>query len=99
MLEARMVGKVSASAPQPQPTWSSVANDFTESVVSSDSDDDNGGEFVIQAYTQKRQKLEENDISTVFERVEAVADTRQNIAEITDGKAGSEVNRKKTKPW
>ncbi len=30
----------------------------------------NGGEFLIQANTQKRQKLQEDDSSTVFEHVE-----------------------------
>uniref|UniRef100_A0A5B6ZYP2 Putative serine/threonine-protein kinase TOUSLED isoform X1 n=2 Tax=Davidia involucrata TaxID=16924 RepID=A0A5B6ZYP2_DAVIN len=108
-LEARLVGKASSAAPAPAPaqaTWSSVssltkfgapppAEDLAESLVSSDSDDDNGGEFLIQANTQKRQKLEEDDRSTVFEHVEAVADIRQKIVETVGTKAGSEVNRKK----
>uniref|UniRef100_A0A5B7A0Z4 Putative serine/threonine-protein kinase TOUSLED isoform X1 n=1 Tax=Davidia involucrata TaxID=16924 RepID=A0A5B7A0Z4_DAVIN len=105
-LEARMAGRSSSAPPAPaQPTCSSVssvtklgaaaAEDLAESLVSSDSDDDNGGEFLIQANTQKRQKLEEDDRSTVFEHVEAVADIRQKIVETVGTKAGSEVNRKK----
>ncbi|KAA8550116.1 hypothetical protein F0562_001800 [Nyssa sinensis] len=105
-LEARMVGKASSAAPAPaQATWSSVssvtklgaapAENFAESLVSSDSDDDNGGEFLIQANIQKRQKLEEDDRSTVFEHVEAVADVRQKTLETVDTKAGLDGNRKK----
>ncbi|CAK9175470.1 unnamed protein product [Ilex paraguariensis] len=103
-LEARMVGKASLAASGPtQATWSSVslapklgaAENLVEPLVSSDSDDDdNGGEFLIQANTQKRCKLED-DRSTVFEHVEALADGRQMIVDNMDNKAGLDVNRKK----
>ncbi|KAK9939276.1 hypothetical protein M0R45_015977 [Rubus argutus] len=106
-LEARMVGKASSAPPaQPQQqlqqsAWSSLspapkfatADLAAEPSTSSDSDDDNGGEFLIQANTQKRQKLQEEDCtSTVFEHVEAVVDVRQMVV---DTKANSDVNRKK----
>ncbi|KAL5575136.1 hypothetical protein UlMin_016835 [Ulmus minor] len=74
---------------QQLPTWSSVpasvkfvADDLAEPSTS-DSDDDNGEEFLIQANTQKRQKLQE---------VEAAADGRQMIVET---KANSDTNRKR----
>lgn len=106
-LEARMVGKASSAPPaQPQQqlqqsAWSSLspapkfatADLAAEPSTSSDSDDDNGGEFLIQANTQKRQKLQEEDCkSTVFEHVEAVVDVRPMVV---DTKANSDVNRKK----
>ncbi|KAK9280371.1 hypothetical protein L1049_014060 [Liquidambar formosana] len=104
-LEARMVGKGSASAPAPA-TWSAAssatatakfgaAEGLVEAAISSDSDDDNGGEFLIQANTQKRQKLEEDDRTTLFERIEAAADGRQKIVETMETKAGFDVTRKK----
>ncbi|XP_062016104.1 serine/threonine-protein kinase TOUSLED isoform X2 [Rosa rugosa] len=105
-LEARMVGKASSAPPahpqpQPQSSWSSLssapkfvtADLSAEPSTSSDSDDDNGGEFLIQANTQKRQKLQQDGTSTtIFEHVEAVADVRQMVV---DTKVNSDVNRKK----
>ncbi|KAL6211589.1 hypothetical protein ACLB2K_016813 [Fragaria x ananassa] len=76
-----MVGKAS-SAPPPaaQSSWPSLSSApkfvsadlaSAEPSTSSDSDDDNGGEFLIQANTQKRQKLQEDGTSTtVFDHVE-----------------------------
>lgn len=64
---------------QQQPSWPAVSSaackfggsdDLAEPLSSSDSDDDNGREFLIQANTQKRQKLRGDDDSTVFEHVE-----------------------------
>ncbi|PQQ14043.1 serine/threonine-protein kinase TOUSLED [Prunus yedoensis var. nudiflora] len=88
---------------QPQQSaWSSLSAapkfataDLAEPSTSSDSDDDNGGEFLIQANTQKRQKLQEDGNSTVLEHAEAVADGRQVVVESIDTKATSDVNRKK----
>ncbi|KAJ1432178.1 Serine/threonine-protein kinase, active site [Sesbania bispinosa] len=104
-LEARMVGKGSSTAAQPQQSgWSSVpsagkfggaAEDLPEPSTSSDSDDDNGGEFLIQANTQKRQKLQEADNSNVFERVEVVTEGRQTSLEAMETKVNVDVNRKK----
>ncbi|XP_031287079.1 serine/threonine-protein kinase TOUSLED isoform X1 [Pistacia vera] len=105
-LEARMVGKAPAQQPQQQQqqnTWASVstatrsvaADDMDQASTSSDSDDDIGGEFLIQANTQKRQKLQEDENSAVFERVGAVVDGRQKISETVEAKVGLDVNRKK----
>ncbi|KAI5323322.1 hypothetical protein L3X38_032394 [Prunus dulcis] len=88
---------------QPQQSaWSSLSAapkfataDLAEPSTSSDSDDDNGGEFLIQANTQKRQKLQEDGNSTVLEHAEAVADGKQMVVESIDTKATSDVNRKK----
>lgn len=109
-LEARMVGKPPAAQQQQHQhqhqqhaTWAALsstarsvaaAEDLAQESSSSDSDDDIGGEFLIQANTQKRQKVKEDDNSTVFERVEVVADGRQNTTETLEAKA-SDVNRKK----
>ncbi|KAM1040821.1 hypothetical protein TB1_029417 [Malus domestica] len=98
-LEARMVGKASSALPalqqqqQQQPRFTTA--DLAEPSTSSDSDDDNGGEFLIQANTQKRQKLQEVGNSTVLEHVEAVVDGRQMVVETVDTKATSDVNQKK----
>ncbi|KAF4371045.1 hypothetical protein G4B88_002974 [Cannabis sativa] len=91
------------SAPaQQQQTWSSmssamkfVTDELPEPSTSSDSDDDTGGEFLIQANTQKRRKLEEDESTTAFERVEVVADGRQLNAETVETKVNVDVNRKK----
>ncbi|XP_048324196.1 serine/threonine-protein kinase TOUSLED isoform X1 [Ziziphus jujuba] len=72
-----------------------VSDDLAEPSTSSDSDDDNGEEFLIQANTQKRQKLQEDGSATVFDHVEAVADGRQMIVETVETKVNVDVNRKK----
>ncbi|KAL2507397.1 Serine/threonine-protein kinase TOUSLED [Forsythia ovata] len=110
-LEARMVGKEpSAVATQTkaqaraQPTsppapvkFGGPLDSLPESLVhSDDSDDDNGGEFLIQAKTQKRLKVKEHSGSTVFEHVQAAADTRQKIIETLDSnKVALNVNKRK----
>ncbi|XP_043702783.1 serine/threonine-protein kinase TOUSLED-like isoform X3 [Telopea speciosissima] len=75
-LEARMAGKGSSTTPV-QATWSTASSakfgameDSAEPSTSSDSDDDNGGEFLIQPNTQKRQKFEEDDLTTAFQQSE-----------------------------
>lgn len=98
-LEARMVGKASSVTSQAN-SWSSPAmfeNVAEPAAVSSDSDDDdNGVEYLIQANTQKRRKLEEDDSSTSFDRVETAADTGKKMVENTEtSKVGSDVNRRK----
>ncbi|XP_017191411.1 serine/threonine-protein kinase TOUSLED-like isoform X3 [Malus domestica] len=110
-LEARMVGKASSASAAPpalqqqqlpQSAWSSLSSaprfttaDLAEPSTSSDSDDDNGEEFLIQANTQKRQKLQEDGNSTVLEHVEAVVDGRQMVVETTNATATSDLNKKK----
>ncbi|KAL9316115.1 hypothetical protein ACSQ67_017116 [Phaseolus vulgaris] len=104
-LEARMVGKGSSTSAQ-QPGWSTVsvpsagkfgraAENSAEPSTSSDSDDDNGGAFLIQANTQKRQKLQEDGNASVFERVEVVTDGRQTSLDSVETKMHVEMNRKK----
>ncbi|KAE9462104.1 hypothetical protein C3L33_06033, partial [Rhododendron williamsianum] len=101
-LEARMVGKAPLAAPAAAPVqaaWPavpSVANyGVAEDLVSSDSDDDNGAEYLIQANTQKRRKLEEDDSSSALDHVEAVADIGQKVVEPTDPKPGLDINRRR----
>lgn len=68
-----------------------------EPLSSSDSDEDNEGEFLIQAKTQKRQRLQDDDNSTLYEHhnTPAVADGRQRVGETTETKASSDVSRRK----
>ncbi|XP_022729160.1 serine/threonine-protein kinase TOUSLED-like isoform X6 [Durio zibethinus] len=88
---------------QQQPTWSSLSSaskfgsseDLPEASSSSDSDDENGGEFLIQANTLKRQKVQGDDTSPVFEHVEAVSEGKQKIVEAMESKASSNGNRRK----
>nr|XP_009613849.1 serine/threonine-protein kinase TOUSLED-like isoform X1 [Nicotiana tomentosiformis]XP_009613851.1 serine/threonine-protein kinase TOUSLED-like isoform X1 [Nicotiana tomentosiformis]XP_018629891.1 serine/threonine-protein kinase TOUSLED-like isoform X1 [Nicotiana tomentosiformis]XP_018629892.1 serine/threonine-protein kinase TOUSLED-like isoform X1 [Nicotiana tomentosiformis] len=106
-LEARMVGKASSTTTSRATSWSAPAkfglgpgpaDNVAELAVSSDSDDDddNGREFLIQANTQKRRKLEDDNSSTSFEHVETAADTVKKIVDNTDtSKVGSDVNRRK----
>ncbi|KAK7309617.1 hypothetical protein RJT34_06499 [Clitoria ternatea] len=103
-LEARMVGKGSSTTAQQSSGWSSVppagkfgvaVDDLVEPSTSSDSDDDNGGEFLIQANTQKRIKLQQDDSTDVFERVEVVTDGRQTSLEAVETKTNVDMNRKK----
>ncbi|RAL45953.1 hypothetical protein DM860_006107 [Cuscuta australis] len=98
-LEARMVRKL--VAPQPI-SWSASskfgdAESLPEPMVSSDSDDDdNGGEFLIQANTLKRHKPDKDTNSIAYKNVEGVADTVKKSIEITDtSKVGSEAIRKR----
>ncbi|XP_020212338.1 serine/threonine-protein kinase TOUSLED isoform X2 [Cajanus cajan] len=104
-LEARMVGKGSSATAQ-QSGWSAMsvpsagkfggaAEDLTQPSTSSDSDDDNGGEFLIQANTQKRQRLHEDGSASVLEHVEVATDGRQTSLEAVETKINVDVNRKK----
>ncbi|NP_001234393.1 tousled-like protein [Solanum lycopersicum] len=98
-LEARMVGKASSVTSQAN-SWSSPAmfeNVAEPATVSSDSDDDdNGVEYLIQANTQKRRKLEDDDSSTSFDHVETAADTGKKMVENTEtSKVASDGNRRK----
>ncbi|KAK8590872.1 hypothetical protein V6N13_030946 [Hibiscus sabdariffa] len=88
---------------QQQPAWPSLssdskfvsAEDLSEASSSSDSDDENGGEFLIQANTLKRQKVQGEDNLPVFHHVEGVNEGRQQIVEPVESKASSEGNRRK----
>lgn len=107
-LEARLVGKGSGSgsssvAPpaQAQPTWPSnsaakfgVAENLAEPSTSSDSDDDSGGEFLIQANTSKRQKLEEGN-GFVSDNAEVVSDEKLKIIVNTPLKTVVDTNKRK----
>ncbi|KAJ8446167.1 hypothetical protein Cgig2_015938 [Carnegiea gigantea] len=107
-LEARLVGKGSVSgsssvAPpaQAQPTWPStsaakfgVAENLAEPSTSSDSDDDSGGEFLIQANTSKRQKLEEGN-GSVSDNAEVVSDEKRKIIVNTPLKTVVDTNKRK----
>lgn len=101
-LEARMVGKGPTVVPAQtmrlavsSTNFGAAAEELEVPMSSSDSDDDNGGEFLIQANTQKRQKIQEDDHSIGVQHVETMADGRRKTAEATDIKVVSEANRKK----
>ncbi|KAE8724878.1 Serine/threonine-protein kinase TOUSLED [Hibiscus syriacus] len=84
--------------PWPSPSSASKfvsAEDLSEASSSSDSDDENGGEFLIQANILKRQKIQGDDNLPVFQHVEAVTEGRQKIVEPVEFKASSEGNRRK----
>lgn len=103
-LEARLVGKGSGSSSMGAPaqhTWpaaSSAKFGVTENLVepstSSDSDDDSGGEFLIQANTQKRQKLQEGNGSAP-DHVEDVSDGRQKIMSNSPIKTAVDTSKRK----
>ncbi|PKI73329.1 hypothetical protein CRG98_006267 [Punica granatum] len=84
---------------QQQPIWSSsskfVADSLGEESSSSDSDDDAGAEFLIQANTQKRQKVQGNDKSAFLQHVEASSDGLQKLVESLETKSNFDVNRKR----
>ncbi|TYH09890.1 hypothetical protein ES288_A07G133700v1 [Gossypium darwinii] len=88
---------------QQQPPWSSLssaskfvsAEDLPEASSSSDSDHENGGEFLILANTQKRQKVQGDDNLLVLKHAEAISEGRQKIVEAVDVKASSDGNRRK----
>ncbi|KAL1557540.1 non-specific serine/threonine protein kinase [Salvia divinorum] len=120
-LEARLVGKASsAAASQPQQvqtqlnSWAvpakfgGAADVLPESLVDSDdSDDDNGGAYLIQANTQKRRKVDEACSPISVEQAEdsnfsgstqppAAADARhKNTEPIDNNKLGSDVSKRK----
>ncbi|KAL9235392.1 hypothetical protein vseg_010153 [Gypsophila vaccaria] len=109
-LEARLVGKGSGSglgsgsSSMPaltQPVWPSSRFEAVENVpgasTSSDSDDDNGGEFLIQANTQKRLKVEDGNSSGVngVNKVEGGSDEKVKNMGGTPIRAGNDTNKKK----
>lgn len=87
--------------PQQQPAWISVSSaakfvateELSEASIYSDSDDEAEGEFLIRANTQKRQKVNQDENSLVFEPVEG--DTKQKMVEATETKGTSDVSRRK----
>ncbi|KMT04990.1 hypothetical protein BVRB_7g171520 [Beta vulgaris subsp. vulgaris] len=107
-LEARLVGKGSASGSGPssmplpaQTAWPSagsskfgVVDDVGEASTSSDSDDDSGGNFLIQANIRKRQKLQEDNRS-ISNHAEVVGDEKPKTVEETPSKIGVDTNKKK----
>ncbi|KAK9123001.1 hypothetical protein Sjap_012603 [Stephania japonica] len=99
-LEARMAGKGTATQAV-QAAWPPVSSvkygeDAVEAVSSSDSDDDVGGEFLIQPNTQKRRKVQQEDSATSLRQPEGVAEGRARTVESLDSKVGAdEVNKKK----
>ncbi|CAI0541710.1 unnamed protein product [Linum tenue] len=118
-LEARLVGKAPSAAPaasqqpqQQQPTWQSLPlgakfGPAEELAGSSDSDEDNQGEFLIQANTQKRQRLQEDGDSSVSAHLafsfanhfihmkNQTTDGRQKVGENLEMKATVEVQKRK----
>ncbi|KAF8009363.1 hypothetical protein BT93_J0379 [Corymbia citriodora subsp. variegata] len=83
--------------PQARPSVSSAskfASDLAGQSSSSDSDDDIAGEFLIQANTQKRQKVQADDSLTFSEPVEAV-DCLAKMAETLETKVNFDFGRKK----
>lgn len=83
--------------PQARPSVSSAskfADDLVAQSSSSDSDDDIAGEFLIQANTQKRRKVQVDDSLTFSESVEAV-DSLAKMAETLETKVNFDVGRKK----
>lgn len=107
-LEARLVGKGSVSGSGPssmaspaQTVWPSAGtskfgavDNVVDASTSSDSDDDSGGEFLIQANIRKRQKLQE-DIGSISNPAEVVGDGKPKTVEETPPKLGVETNKKK----
>ncbi|KAK9734651.1 hypothetical protein RND81_04G154900 [Saponaria officinalis] len=104
-LEARLVGKGSVvgsgSSSMPalsQPIWPSSRFEAVENVpeasTSSDSDDDNGGEFLIQANTQKRQKVQDGNSSGVS-HAEGGGDEKVKNMGGTPVRVGNDTNKKK----
>nr|XP_016496662.1 PREDICTED: uncharacterized protein LOC107815566 [Nicotiana tabacum] len=92
--EARSI----ASLGRIEPCFSGTTSDKIFFLIAdiSPSLNQNGREFLIQANTQKRRKLEDDNSSTSFEHVETAADTVKKIVDNTDtSKVGSDVNRRK----
>ncbi|KAG0499485.1 hypothetical protein HPP92_004176 [Vanilla planifolia] len=98
-LEARMVGK-SSSLPASQSSWQSpppvkqeTLEDFQASSLSSDSDDDNSGEYLIQRNIQKRQRCLEDEHALV--QSEEALDAQKVITEATEGRMSSDEPNKR----
>ncbi|KAL0908827.1 hypothetical protein M5K25_023336 [Dendrobium thyrsiflorum] len=87
-LEARMVGK-SSSSPSMQAGWQPAPaakygglEDFQASSLSSDSDDDNGGAYLIQRNFQKRKRALEDE--HVLVQSEGAMDVKITVTEATE---------------
>lgn len=103
-----MVGKASsasstATQSQQPTTWPSTTKiaglpeNMACEPLSSDSDDDNAEEFLIQANTQKRPKFDEDDSGMVFQHVESKVDIRQkNVDALENEKIASDSNKKRS---
>ncbi|XP_058086728.1 serine/threonine-protein kinase TOUSLED isoform X1 [Magnolia sinica] len=98
-LEAQMAGKGSSATSAPTQTlqWQQSSSlskfggnpeEFPEPSTSSDSDDDIGGEFLIQANIQKRQRLQEDYETALVQQSEGVVDGRMKTMETVDVEAG-----------
>lgn len=88
-LEARMAGKA-PSAPV-QANWQSLpakAGAVEEVVLpsssSTDSDDDMGGEFLIQANPHKRQRCNDGEETSIFHQAEVFADGNKSSSDTMD---------------
>ncbi|XP_021720607.1 serine/threonine-protein kinase TOUSLED-like [Chenopodium quinoa] len=107
-LEARLVGKgsISGSGPSSMPlpaqtVWPSAGSskfdavdNVPEASTSSDSDEDSGGEFLIQANIRKRQKLQE-DNKSILDHAEVDSGGKPKAVEDIPHKSGADTNKKK----
>ncbi|KAI4386161.1 hypothetical protein MLD38_004120 [Melastoma candidum] len=67
----------------------------TEPSSSSDSDDDIAGEYLIQANTQKRPRVQVDEASSILDHVEATSDGLAKMVEAIETRANNEVNKKR----
>lgn len=102
-LEARMAGKATSAPVQSSWQSSPVKAGATEEALgpsssSTESDDDIGGEFLIQPNPQKRQRYNEEDEMSVFKQSEGFADGNRSATEAMDLQTGNreESSKKKT---
>uniref|UniRef100_A0A1D1ZB35 Serine/threonine-protein kinase TOUSLED n=1 Tax=Anthurium amnicola TaxID=1678845 RepID=A0A1D1ZB35_9ARAE len=102
-LEARMAGKGTSSTPvqSASTTWQSPASlnfgrseELPEPSTSSDSDNDIVDEFLIQANTQKRLRVHEDEQTTTSQLSEAASDIRIRITETADVRPGTDDSNK-----
>jgi len=93
-LEARMAGKATSTPVQSSWQSSPVKAAAIEEVVgpsssSTDSDDDIGGEFLIQPNPQKRQRYNDGEEKSIFKQSEGFADGNRSATESMDLQTGS----------
>ncbi|XP_020574253.1 serine/threonine-protein kinase TOUSLED isoform X2 [Phalaenopsis equestris] len=98
-LEARMAGK-SSSSPLMQPGWQPASTakyggavDFQASSLSSDSDDDSGGAYLIQRNFQKRQRTLDDEHALVCS--EGAMDGKIKVTEATEVRSTFDDDSKK----
>ncbi|KAI4382199.1 hypothetical protein MLD38_008194 [Melastoma candidum] len=80
-----------------------LASRFTEEMAkvamaessSSDSDDDIAGEYLIQANTQKRPRVQVDEASSILDHVEATSDGLAKMVEAIETRANNEVTMKR----